>query len=91
MGAMSCDQHMVAWTESAFTFALNSHTRRTSEDQDPLVIALPMRLVRRRKLTIRDDALDTHIFPQQHLGENLGVRACGQVINKIEQDPISPI
>ena len=31
MGAISCDQHMVARTKMALTFLFNADTRRTSE------------------------------------------------------------
>lgn len=39
MGAVSCDQHVIARMKIAFTFAFNSDTRQTGEDNDPFVMS----------------------------------------------------
>jgi len=60
MGAVSGNEQMVARTKLALPFTLDVEARRAGEEQDPFVMPLPMRFIRRSGLTGRDDALDPH-------------------------------
>jgi hypothetical protein len=75
MGPVSGDKNMVARTKIALALALNAETRRTGEEEDPLVMSLAMGSVRRCKLTSRDDTLDAQIVSREYFGENLDVCA----------------
>jgi hypothetical protein len=60
MESVSRDQELVARAEIALSFAFNAETGGAGEQQYPLVMSLPMRLIHRRGLASRDNSLDTH-------------------------------
>ena len=51
MGSVSGDQDVVAGAKLALVFTFNAQTRRAGKQQDPLVMSLTMRFIRRRGLT----------------------------------------
>jgi len=60
MRPVSGDEDIVARTKLALSFALDAQTRRAGEEKDPLGVALPMRLVRRRGLASGNNPFDAH-------------------------------
>jgi hypothetical protein len=89
MGPVTGDQDMVARTKIALTFALNAETCRAGKEQDPFVVFLTMGFIRGRRLTSRNDPLDTHVLPREHFGEYLPISASREVIEKIDHEPCS--
>lgn len=87
MGLVGGDQNMVTRPKIALAFALDAETRRTGEQEDPFVMSLTIRSIRRGQLTGRDNALDPHALSQKHFRENLAVCMSRQVIEKIHHAP----
>src|SRR5262245_21151885 len=89
MATMRGDQDMVTRTKIALAFAFDPKTRGAGEEQDPFVVFLIIRLVRRCRLTGRDDPLDAHALARKQLGEYLLIGGRRQVAEKIDHEAVS--
>src|SRR5262245_11296428 len=86
MATVGGDQDMVTRTKIALAFAFDPETRRAGEEQDPFVVLLIIRLVRRRRLARRNDSLDAHALARKQLGEDLLVGTRRQVAEKVDHE-----
>ena len=91
MGVVSRNEDVVARTKLALAFALDPQSCRAGKEQDPLVMCLPIRLIRRSGLPHGDDALDPHTVARKQFREDFLVAASRKVIEKIDQEPISEL
>jgi len=83
MGSVGSDQNMVTGAKIAFALALDVQACRTGEEQNPFVMCLTMRFVSRCRLTGRNDALDAQVISRKYCGENLGICARRNAIEKV--------